>query len=98
MGNIRRAYRAGETPLEAARRELFEETGSLEFDIEPVCDYWACDEPHETKNPGWSNGAVFLAKVYSIGKLPESEMEKIGFFDELPPNLTYPDITGVIFP
>ena len=88
----------GETPLEAARRELYEETGSLEFDIERVCDYWACDEPHETENITWSNGAMFLATVRTIGEIPESEMEKIDFFDELPSNLTYPDITSVIFP
>lgn len=88
----------GESPLEAARRELYEETGSLEFDIEPICDYWASDEPHETKNVGWANGAVFLALVRSLGNLPESEMERIQLFDELPPNLTYPDITKIVFP
>ena len=27
---------AGESPLEAAKRELFEETGSIKFDIQPV--------------------------------------------------------------
>ena len=65
----------GETPIEAARRELYEETGSIKFDIEPICDYWACDEPHETPNITWANGMVFYAKVYSIEELPESEME-----------------------
>ena len=89
---------AGEAPIEAARRELYEETGALDFDIEPVCDYWACDEPHETRDVGWSNGVVFLARVNAIGALPESEMAEIGFFDEIPPNLTYPDITHTVFP
>jgi 8-oxo-dGTP pyrophosphatase MutT (NUDIX family) len=89
---------SGESPEEAAKRELYEETGSLDFEIEPVCDYWACDEPHETRDVGWSNGAVFLARVRSIGPIPDSEMEAVGFFDELPPNLTYPDITHAIFP
>ena len=87
----------GETPLEAARRELYEETGSLTFDIEPICDYWACDEPHETEHIGWANGAIFLAKVHSLGDF-ESEMEKIQLFDDLPSNLTYPDIMKVVFP
>jgi len=89
---------SGETPLEAARRELYEETGALEFDIEPLCDYWACDEPHETRNITWANGAVFLARVHLLGGLPEYEMERIGLFDALPPNLTYPDITYTLFP
>jgi len=88
----------GETPEAAARRELFEETGAIDFDIERICDYWACDEPHETKEIGWSNGVVFLARVRALGELPLSEMKEIGLFAELPPNLTYPDITRVIFP
>ena len=88
----------GETPLDAAKRELFEETGSIDFSIRPVCDYWACDEPHETENIGWANGQVFLAVVDKIGELPESEMRKIDLFEELPANLTYPDITAEIFP
>ena len=29
----------GESPLVAAKRELFEETGAVNFDIIPVCDY-----------------------------------------------------------
>lgn len=29
-----------ETPLEAAKRELYEEFGAVEFDIEPLCDYY----------------------------------------------------------
>lgn len=32
----------GETPLDAAKRELFEETGTTSFDIQPLCDYWVC--------------------------------------------------------
>ena len=30
---------AGETILETARRELYEETGAVEYRIEPVCVY-----------------------------------------------------------
>jgi len=30
-----------ETPLEAAKRELFEESGIRDADVYPVCDYWA---------------------------------------------------------
>ena len=33
-----------ESPFEAAKRELFEESGALRYDIRPVCDYWAGDE------------------------------------------------------
>lgn len=87
----------GETPLAAAKRELYEETGAVDFTITPLCDYWACDEPHETKNIGWANGAVFLAEIQTMGDMPESEMEKTALFDSLPQDLTYPDITPVLF-
>jgi 8-oxo-dGTP diphosphatase len=81
----------GETPLEAARRELFEETGAILFDIIPIFDYWAGDET------SCANGMVFYAEIMKLGKLPESEMEKIEFFDTLPLNLTYKDITPILF-
>jgi 8-oxo-dGTP diphosphatase len=88
-----------ETPIQAAKRELFEETGAVDFDINPICDYWACDEPHETENIGWSNGQVFLANVNKLGNIPkDSEMECIDLFDEFPQNLTYPDITYELLP
>jgi NTP pyrophosphatase (non-canonical NTP hydrolase) len=88
----------GEYAPEAASRLLRADTGALDFEIEPVCDYWASDEPHETKNLSWSNGAVFLAAVHSVGDLPDGVTERIGIFDELPSNLTNPDIMNTIFP
>mgnify|MGYP004549988447 FL=1 len=83
----------GETPLEGAKRELYEESGAIEFDIYPLCDYWYGKE--DTGKKG--NGRVFVANIKKIGALPESEMEKVEFFDELPSNLTYPLITPVLF-
>ena len=81
----------GETPLEAAKRELFEESGIRDADVYPVCDYWGF-------NPfRCSNGMVFLAVVRSIGELPESEMQEIGVFEELPENLTYPQTSPVLY-
>ena len=87
-----------ETPIESAKRELYEETGSIDFDIIPICDYWACDEPHETENITWSNGQVFLAYIKTIGKLPDNEMGCIEFFETFPEKLTYPDITKELLP
>ena len=81
----------GETPLEAARRELFEESGALEYEISPLCDYWA-GTPED-----WANGMVFRAKITKLGPLPQSEMARVGTFDQLPENLTYPAITPVLF-
>ena len=79
----------GETPLEAAKRELYEETGAVEFIIEPLCDYYI----NGIQN-GWhfkGNGQVYFAIVHKIGDLPNySEIGKIGLFDCLPDKLTYP--------
>ena len=81
----------GETPLEAARRELFEESGAVEFDIRPVFDYWAGDES------GGASGRVFAAEIHKLGPLPASEMEEVRAFDQVPPNVTYPAITPEVF-
>lgn len=35
--------------------------------------------------------------VRSIGELPESEMQEIGVFEELPENLTYPQTSPVLY-
>ena len=81
----------GETPLQAAKRELWEESGAEDFDIFPLCDYSAADDTSS------ANGQVFTAAVRSFGPMPASEMKEIGFFDRLPGNLTYPDITPKLF-
>ncbi len=80
---------AGETPLEAAKRELYEETGASVFDIEPLCDYSIDGELNGYDYHG--NGQVYFAVVHTLGQLPpNSEMQKIGLFDALPDALTYP--------
>lgn len=82
----------GETPLEGAKRELWEETGARDFTIQPVCDYWAGDEQ------GGANGMVFYADISALGELPaDFEMRKVGLFDGLPEKLTYPYITPILF-
>ena len=80
-----------ETPEEAARRELFEESGASDVELIPVCDYFAYD------SEGHSNGRVYAAVVKNLGELPESEMSKIGLFGTFPENLTYPFVTPVLF-
>lgn len=77
----------GETPMDAARRELYEESGVTDARIIPVCDYY---EYVADRN---ANGMVFLAVVHSLGALPESEMQEARLFEKLPENLTYPNVT-----
>lgn len=82
----------GETPLEAAKRELYEEAGAVEFEIEALCDYWA-GKP-DTQG---ANGMVFVAHITKLEALPDSEMAEVRTFDVLPENLTYPGITPILF-
>jgi len=82
---------SGEKTLEAAKRELYEETGAIKFDIEPLFDYWVAGELNGVRIDG--NGQVYFAIVHTLGELPhESEMEKIDLFESLPDELTYPVI------
>lgn len=79
----------GETPLEAAKRELYEETGAVSFDIEPLCDYSIDGILNGYHYCG--NGQVYFAVVHSLAEIPpDSEMKRTGLFDSLPKNLTYP--------
>ena len=82
-----------ETPIEAAKRELYEESGAIQFEIHPIFDYWAGDE----KTGEGATGMVFHAEIYERGMLPESEMAEVQLFDALPANLTYPAITPELF-
>jgi len=76
----------GETPLDAAKRELYEESGIKDAKIYYVCDYVGYNHISS------SNGKVYLAIVNSLDDLPESEMKEIKLFTELPDNLTYPNV------
>ncbi|MBP3453767.1 MAG: NUDIX domain-containing protein [Clostridia bacterium] len=81
----------GETPLQAARRELYEESGATEFTITPMFDYWAGDRT------GSAVGVIFLAEITQLGDLPNSEMAEVRTFGALPDNLTYPEITPFLY-
>ena len=81
----------GETPLQAARRELFEESGAKKFDLIPICDYCV------KRNEGAASGVVFAARIVRLAQLPESEIAEVCTFDALPDALTYPDITPYLF-
>ena len=81
----------GETPFQAAKRELYEESGVTDAELLYLCDYLGYT------SKGHANGAVFLAVVNELGELPESEMAEVKLFDLLPDNLTYPFVTHLLF-
>lgn len=86
---------AGETAFAAAKRELFEETGAVDFILTPLWDYRALNEDGSLHN----NGRTFYAEIRIFEALPPcSEMTEIGFFNELPEKLTYDwDRTAEVF-
>jgi len=77
----------GETSLEAAERELMEETGALKFNLVCIATY-SVTKDDET---GW--GRLYLADVFEIGPIPDiSEIAELVLSDHLPENLTHTDI------
>ena len=82
---------AGERQLDAARRELFEESGATEFQIAPLCDYRAGNGSDA------ANGMVFVSEIAELGEPPPSEMAETRAFDGLPEQLTYGDITPKLY-
>ena len=81
----------GETIEETACRELYEETGAVDFDIEPICIYSVTDGS-DTE----TFGKLFFADIREFEKELHSEIEKIIITDTLPDNWTYPQIQPLL--
>jgi len=80
----------GEPILETAKRELFEETGVLDYTLYPVCAYCVAGDTN-------SYGLLCYAEIKTLGSLPSSEIERIHLFDNGPELLTYPHIQPFLF-
>ncbi|WP_102272087.1 NUDIX hydrolase [Cytobacillus massiliigabonensis] len=81
----------GETIEETARRELFEETGCIEVDLIPICDYSMEDSVSRTF------GRLYFGRIKKMGLLPVSEINEVKLFDSLPNSLTYSEIQPKLF-
>ena len=84
-----------EDPLSAAKRELFEETGAVDFHIEEVCDYSVSSVQSGLVDVSY--GRLYFSRIKEIGELPESEIEVVKVFDGLPDNMTYEAIQPILF-
>jgi 8-oxo-dGTP diphosphatase len=81
----------GESPPEAAKRELFEETGAVRYSLTPALDY----SVH--LRTGYSYGQVFLAQIEELGEMPEYEMAEVKLFDAIPEKMCFPRILPLLF-
>ncbi len=80
----------GEDILTAAKRELREETGAVDFDIKPVCVYSVKGKTRVNENvDDESFGMLFIADIFSFEEL-HSEIESILITEHLVDNWTYP--------
>ncbi len=76
----------------AAARELYEETGAIDFELSPVNIYSVNDGKKETF------GQLYFADIKALGNLPDSEIVEVKLVDELPEQqLTYPLIQPFLF-
>lgn len=80
----------GESIFDAAKRELKEETGAIDFTIKPICIYSVKGKTRANENgEDESFGMLFVADIHSFGEL-HSEIENLLITDELVENWTYP--------
>lgn len=83
---------SGEIISETAKRELYEETGAIEYDLNEVCVYGV------EREGKLSCGMLFFAEIRTLGELPaEMEIGEIAFFGNIPDKLTYPEIQPHLF-
>ena len=81
----------GENIMETAKRELYEETGALKFDIEPICIY-SVTTPDNLNHKKESFGMLLFADIKCFETELHSEIEKIIITDKFPERWTYPYI------
>jgi len=80
---------ADETVLDAAHRELWEETGAVQAELFPLCVYQVNEN---------SCGMLFYARITELGELPAGyEIGEVLLSDMLPEHLTYPGIQPKLF-
>ena len=81
----------GENILETAKRELKEETGAIDFVIEPICVYSVKGKTRVNESMNEETfGMLFVADIVSFEKELHSEIENIIVTEKLVDKWTYP--------
>ena len=74
----------GENIRDTAKRELWEETGAVNYNLRDICVYSVTIDNTTTF------GMLYYADIFEFESLAQLEIEKIEFFKELPDSWTYP--------
>ena len=86
----------GESILDTAKRELNEETGALDFSLDPVCVYSVTGKNRVNETGEETYGMLYFADIFSFDSTLNSEMESVKLFDELHTEWTYPLIQPLL--
>jgi len=82
----------GESPIQAAMRELFEETGAVESDYLPLFIYCIKSEK------GLTYGIQYYCDIVLFEEIPDFEMDSIEFHKIIPFNkLKTPEVHKMLF-
>lgn len=81
---------ANEKIDDTAKRELYEETGAIDFSLVRVCVYSVTSEDNFDGQETF--GMLYAADVQSFEPELHNEIEKIVIMDKLPDKWTYPEI------
>lgn len=80
----------GEDILTTAKRELYEETGAVCYEITPISVYSVTNSLEDNERQEESFGMLYFATIEELEKELHSEIEKVLIMDTLPENWTYP--------
>lgn len=84
-----------ETIDNTAKRELYEETGAIDFDIEPIGVYSVTEKGNF--DGAETFGMLYYANIRGFETELHNEIEKIIITDKVPKSWTYPTIQPEIF-
>lgn len=77
----------GESWEEAAKREVYEETGAININLKPICIYRIN-----------SFALLCYCEILEFGQIPNySEISEICQLDDLPQNMTFPESSKLFF-
>lgn len=84
----------GEHVNDAGKRELMEETGAVNFNLLPICDFQVS---YDDKSGDKGRSRLFFAEIEELGKLGDYEIEELRLCDDIPENLTHKSIQPFLF-